>query len=170
MTVSKLFTKLNLKEQPAIVVLNAPPGFGTETGRLQGVTVHGNLPRSGPISFALAFVTRQAEVDLLAKSIAKLAQGDAVVWFAYPKKTSRRYHCDFSRDTGWATLAELGYEGVRLVAIDGDWSAMRFRRTEYIKSFKRDVSRALSVRGQQRAASNEFGEEPEEAIRANRTD
>jgi hypothetical protein len=56
------------------------------------------------------------------------------VWFAYPKGTSKKYTCDFNRDTGWDTLKALGFDTVRAVAIDDNWTALRFRRVEYIKS------------------------------------
>jgi len=46
----------------------------------------------------------------------------------------KKYTCDISRDNGWQALGELGFEGVRMVAIDEDWSAVRFRRAEYIKT------------------------------------
>jgi len=152
MPTSTIFAKLNLKEQAEIVILNAPASFEAEIGKLQGVIVRRKLPSRGPITFALSFVTQQAEVDSSAKSLARLTEGDAVIWFAYPKGTSKRYKCDFNRDTGWAALGVLGFEGVRLVAIDEDWSAMRFRRTEFIKAFARDASRAMSAKGQRRVA------------------
>ena len=75
------------------------------------------------------------------------AEGDALLWFAYPKGSSKRYTCDFNRDTGWTVLGEAGYEPVRQVAIDEDWSALRFRRVEYIKSFKREPKHAISDKG-----------------------
>jgi hypothetical protein len=49
-----------------------------------------------------------------------------VVWFAYPKETSKRYKRELSRDTGWEVLGKLGFAGVRSVAIDEDWSAPAF--------------------------------------------
>jgi len=153
MAAASVFAKLNLKDQAEIVVLNAPQSFEAELRRLSGVRVHRALPRSGPIAFALAFVTRQAELDAFAKSLAKRAEGDAIVWFAYPKGTSKRYTCEFNRDTGWQALGAAGFEGVRGVAIDEDWSALRFRRVEFIKSMKRDPQRALSAAGKKRAAA-----------------
>ena len=74
------------------------------------------------------------EVDTLARALAPRAEGDAIVWFAYPKASSKTYTCEFNRDTGWAVLEELGFKGVRQVAIDADWSALRFRRVEFVKS------------------------------------
>lgn len=152
MPASKLFTKLNLTTQTDIFVLNAPPGFNIETGNLEGVTVHKKLPRNGMVGFTLVFVTRRAEIDSMAKSLSELMPGDAVLWFAYPKKSAKNYSCDFSRDSGWDALGPLGFEAVRMVAVDEDWSALRFRRIEFIKSFKRDKSRAMTVKGRARAA------------------
>jgi hypothetical protein len=86
------------------------------------------------IGFSLAFVTRQSEVDALAGPVAARAKGDAIVWFAYPKGTSKKYKCDFNRDTGWEILKAAGFDTVRAISIDDDWTALRFRRKEYIKS------------------------------------
>jgi hypothetical protein len=60
------------------------------------------------------------------------ASGDALLWFAYPKGTSTKYKCDFNRDSGWDILRQSGFDTVRQVAIDEDWSALRFRRIELI--------------------------------------
>ena len=108
--------------------------FKAELAALRGVQVSDTLDDDAAPEFVLAFVTRQAEVDKLSKAIAKQTQGDAIVWFAYPKGTSRKYTCEFNRDSGWAVLKQLGFDTVRQVAIDEDWSALRFRRTEFIKS------------------------------------
>ncbi len=48
-------------------------------------------------------------------------------------------------------LGNAGFEPVRQVAIDDDWSALRFRRTEYIKSFTRSNTMALSPEGKRRS-------------------
>jgi hypothetical protein len=148
---SDIFAKLNLKEQPEIVVLNPPESFEPELRRLRGVEVRRDLADSRSVTFALAFVTRQAEVDAAAKSLAKVAEGDAILWFAYPKGTSKRYKCEFNRDTGWRALGAAGFEGVRMVAIDEDWSALRFRRVEFIKALTRSPGRAASEAGKARA-------------------
>jgi hypothetical protein len=145
--VSAIFKKLNLKEQSEIVVLNAPASFEPELAALADVNVVRDLKAVKALTFALAFVTKQAEVDKLAAALAKRAPGDALIWFAYPKGTSKKYKCEFNRDTGWAKLGELGYEGVRMVAIDEDWSALRFRRVEFIKTLTRNENLMLSAAG-----------------------
>jgi hypothetical protein len=147
-----VFDKLNFKGQQEILVLNAPPDFEHELSRLTEVLVHRNPGAVKEISFSLVFVTRRQEVDAFAKALTPKAKGDAILWFAYPKGTSKRYRCDFNRDSGWDALGAAGFEGVRLVAIDEDWSALRFRRVEFIKSLHRDPKRAMSSAGKKRAA------------------
>jgi hypothetical protein len=130
----KIFDKLNLKSLTKILVLNAPQSFEPELAALHGITISRSLRGLGEIEFSLAFVTRQKEVDQLAGSIAKVAKGDPVVWFAYPKGTSKKYQSEINRDSGWQALKQAGFDTVRMVAIDEDWSALRFRRAEFIKA------------------------------------
>lgn len=129
-----VFAKLNLKDQQYLVVLNAPPSFEPQLAALKGRTLHRALAAAPQLDFFLAFVTRKAEIDKLAPQLAKRAPGDVVLWFAYPKGTSKKYTCNFNRDTGWDALRALGFDTVRAVAIDDDWSALRFRRTGFIKA------------------------------------
>jgi hypothetical protein len=132
-----VFSKLNFKSQQSILVLNAPDSFEKELDTLDStVKVHRQLEKLKSFEFALAFATKQTEVTRLSKALAAKADGDAILWFAYPKGTSRKYKCDFNRDTGWDELRKAGFDSVRAVAIDEDWSALRFRRVEFIKSAK----------------------------------
>lgn len=128
-----IFDKLNLKLQREIVVINASSSFEPELAALNEVVVICDAKKAKAVHFAIAFATKQAEVDALSKALAAKADGDALLWFAYPKGTSKKYQCDFNRDTGWDVLRGAGFDTVRAVAIDEDWSALRFRRVEFIK-------------------------------------
>jgi hypothetical protein len=129
-----LFEKLQLKDHPEILILNAPESLESELSRMPVENIHRSLEALAEIHFSLAFVTKQAEVDALVPKIAARAKGDATVWFAYPKGTSKKFKCDFNRDTGWALLKDAGFDTVRSIAIDEDWTGLRFRRTQFIKS------------------------------------
>ena len=128
-----VFEKMNLKHQREILVVNAPPSFEPALAALRGVTVLRDPSTAKAVQFALAFTTQQAEVDALASTLSAKAEGDALLWFAYPKASSKKYRCEFDRDTGWQLLRDEGFDTVRMVAIDDDWSALRFRRVGYIK-------------------------------------
>ena len=102
----------------------------------------------------IAFVQTQAGLDSLAAGVLPLAEGDAILWVAYPKQSSKRLKCEFNRDSGWQKFGELGWEAVRQVAIDEDWSALRFRKVQFIKSLPRRKSMAISREGKSRTSGN----------------
>jgi hypothetical protein len=144
-----VFKKLNFKGQPAIYVINSPDSFVSALEEMKtDAKVKTSFAGAKDVPFVLAFVTRQKEVDDLAKKISSLISEDGLVWFAYPKGTSKKYSCEFNRDNGWNELGKLGFEPVRMVAIDDDWSAIRFRRAENIKVMTRRS--ALSEKGKER--------------------
>ena len=57
---------------------------------LEGVRIRRSVGEVKAIAFSLAFVTTHKEVAAVAKAVAKKTDGDAIVWLAYPKKSSRR--------------------------------------------------------------------------------
>jgi hypothetical protein len=150
---SAVFKKLNLKDHAEIAVVNAPASFEPEIASLSGVSVRRSLAGGAHVAFSLAFVTKQPEVDALSKQVAQRTVGDAVVWFAYPKQSSKRYKSEIERDHGWASLGKAGFEPVRMVAIDEDWSALRFRRAGFIKTLSRPKDVALSAAGKAKAGA-----------------
>jgi hypothetical protein len=117
-----------------MVVFNVPTEFETELSKLKDVKIIRDPKKPTAVEFALAFAMQQAELDRLSRTLAAGVTGDAVLWFAYPKGTSKRYTCEFNRDTGWQVIRKAGFDSVRQVAIDEDWSALRFRRNEFIKA------------------------------------
>jgi hypothetical protein len=149
---STVFAKLNLKDHKQIVVLGSPGSFESELAALQGVEIIRDLKKAKQVTFSLAFVTTQEQVDDLAPAIARKAEGDAIVWFAYPKGTSRKYKSQIDRDHGWNALGQEDFEPVRIVAIDEDWSAKRFRRAAFIKNMTRAKEHRLAERAKPRPA------------------
>jgi len=70
------------------------------------------------------------KADLLkaANVLLPSVEEDAVLWFAYPKQTSKTYSSDLNRDSCWQALEPLALQPNRQIAIDDDWSALRFKR------------------------------------------
>jgi hypothetical protein len=102
-------------------------------------------------TFVLCFVRRFADIERLSERVAAAVPSDGLVWFAYPKKSSPHYHPEVGRDSSWQPLGDVGFEGVRQVAIDDQWSALRFRRAEFIETMNR--SWAMSAEGKRRMAA-----------------
>lgn len=151
-----LFKKMNFKDCKELLVLNAPGTFLPVLKEMEVLAeIRTSLAKAKNPDFILVFATTQKEIDTLAPEVVALLEGDQVLWFAYPKGTSKKYACDFNRDTGWKVLGKLGYEGVRMVAIDEDWSALRFRRVEYIRSLNRESTRAMSKEGKKRTGGKQ---------------
>ena len=151
-----VFKKMNFKAHEHILVLNAPDSFNENMKAMNGLTNFYNDPEQlKSIVFVIAFVTKQAEIDELVPLLVPRLEGDALVWLCYPKGTSRNYQCDFNRDTGWQIMGDYGLEGVRMVAVDQDWSALRFRKVAFIKTMKRREGFALSKEGKRKAGQKE---------------
>lgn len=147
-----LLKKLNFKNHPQLCILDSPPEFKAEMKKMEAwSTVVTSAKKCREIEFALIFVKSKPEIDAAVKSIQNKIKGDAIVWLAYPKGTSKKYKVDISRDKGWDTLGDAGFEVVRAVAIDDDWSAMRFRKAEFIDKMTRDSRFALSREGKAKA-------------------
>ncbi len=146
-----LIKKLNYKEQEIVAILGAPESFEPtiKTWReLAAVDTH--LKGEIKYGFVLVFARTVSDIGQYAGQLEGRLIDDPVFWVAYPKKSSRKYDSDISRDNGWEAIGALGMEGVRQVAIDEDWSALRFRPATHIKSLKRDPKMALSKEGKKR--------------------
>lgn len=153
-----IFKKLNYKEQQQIFIVNAPDSFKKDMDEMKHLAaIKSTLSGAKSVEFFMAFVTKQKEVDDVTAKVAPLVSGDGVVWFVYPKGTSKKYKCEFNRDNGWAQLGKEGFEPVRMVAIDEDWSALRFRRAEHIKTMTRSFAMSETGKKKVTAAKKKVG-------------
>lgn len=145
-----LFDKLQWKGESPLLIAGAPREFAPHRKALPRGTAVTAGAAKGTCPFALVFVRTCAQVAEQAPAAVAVMAPDGKLWFAYPKKSSKKYTSDLSRDAGWEPLGELGFEGVRQVAIDDDWSALRFRHSDDIPTLRRDPRRALSAAGRRR--------------------
>lgn len=148
-----LLKKLNYKDDSDILVLNIPTDsieiLENFSGNGKVLTDAKDIGDQG-IKFALVFLLKAEDVNNLLPSVLDRLVGDAILWLAYPKKSSKKYTSDIDRDHGWSLLGEYGYEPVRQVAINEDLSALRFRKVSFIKNFVRDKEMILSKEGKAR--------------------
>jgi hypothetical protein len=119
--------KLQLKAPYSLLLLNAPDHlkgeFEQEGGKITAVTT---ISTENQFDVVQLFVTTKAELDTLGPQAVRALKPGGMLWIAYPKKSSG-IKSDLTRDYGWATIKELGYEGVRQIAIDETWSSLRFK-------------------------------------------
>jgi hypothetical protein len=151
-----LLKKLNFKDQKQILVLHAPEELKDNLAEIsQEVQVDRNESLGNHYAFILVFVNSAKEIIRFSAKLEEITSPSAVLWFAYPKKSSKKYMTDISRDSGWKPLGDLGYESVRQVAIDEDWSALRFRKADEIKNMQRSSFMTISKEGKSRTSKNE---------------
>jgi hypothetical protein len=131
----KLLDKLNYKGQKRISIINAEGTFIQSIySEINDLVIDQKIDPRYPYEFIIIFVKTVAEVEQIAPITIHNLKADGVLWFCYPKKTSKKYSSDIDRDHGWKVLNDSGLYGIRLVSIDKDWSAFRFRNKKYIKS------------------------------------
>ncbi len=147
----KTIRKLGYKGETPVLIINAPETFKAEAFPIfAGKVVEKVLPPGEPASFpfVMLFARNLAEVSAMKASAVTASAADGKLYICYPKKSSKNYQSDLSRDIVWPLLGEFGYEPVSLFSLDEDWSAMRFKKAEAIKSLKRTV--ASTETGRQR--------------------
>ena len=111
-----LAKKLNLKEGQKLRVVGKPAGV--DLGDVATTT-------AAAADGVLVFVKKLAEVDAKCAPMVEAARADELAWVAYPK--AGQLDTDLDRDILWKHLQKQKIAGVRQVAIDDTWSAMRFR-------------------------------------------
>jgi hypothetical protein len=111
-----LAKKLNLKDGMKVRVVGKPANVD-----LDDVAT----TTSTKAEAVLLFVKNLADVDASCAPLVDAARADRIAWAAYPK--AGQLGTDLNRDVLWKHLSKQGIEGVRQVAVDPVWSAMRFR-------------------------------------------
>jgi hypothetical protein len=130
--------KLMMQKHTAITVRNAPSGFldQFQVADQQKWTDAATLT----FSFALVFVTTSKQIEDFMSEMDEKMMGDAAIWLAYPKKTSKRFSSEIHRDNGFQVMGQWDFEPVTQIAIDEDWSALRFRRVAFIAKMTRSFA------------------------------
>jgi hypothetical protein len=129
MDVDGLLKKRRHREGLGGVVLNAPEEIERELTSA-GLT---NRLGDGKSEFTILFIRSRAEAEQLFCPTVEGIEHDSLLWLAYPKGGSS-IETDVNRDKLWDLLRPTGYRPVAQVSIDKDWSAIRFRPEEMVKS------------------------------------
>jgi hypothetical protein len=147
-----LLKKLNYKSKSPVHLLFVPEELSELPAYLSASTrIITSLENdNSSVGFAMVFATKLEVIESAVHTLAPLLDGDAVLWICYPKGSSKRYRCDFNRDTGWQVCGQYNLEPVRQVAVNEDWSALRFRKTQFIKQLTRSSDMALGAEAKAR--------------------
>ncbi len=143
-----LIKKLRFDKLQEVLILNAPDEFNPVMKELAKTTnVEAAVGKKKTYAAMLIFVNKEEDVRNAASTIMNTLIDDGLLWLVYPKKSSKKYKPEISRDNGWQSMGDIGFEPVSLISIDDDWSALRFRKAENIKKMSRSESFAMSATG-----------------------
>lgn len=110
------------------VIINAPAAIEQEFIRLGFETVFDKKKKS---TNTLVFIYDNKELLDFLKNKLLLIEPDSVLWFAYPKGTSK-VKTDINRDTIRVTSEGFGITTVTAISIDDTWSGLRFRPVDKV--------------------------------------
>ncbi len=143
--------KLRFPGHENVLVLNTPAECVSILNELENDTdLHTSVSKKTIYPAALAFVHSVASLNKMIPGMIGQLGEDAVFWIAFPKKSSKKYKSDINRDEGWQILGDAGFETVSSIAIDKDWSALRFRKAEKVKKMIRRQAIAISDSGKEK--------------------
>ncbi len=129
MSSQSLLEKLQLKDERNLLIQGLPSSIEKQFIKLSFSKNLTPLLKSRKIDFALVFAISQQQLKCILSDVIPFFQSDVKLWVAYPKLTSK-IASDLSRDASWDFIADHGFEGVRAIALDNVWSAIRFKRSD----------------------------------------
>jgi hypothetical protein len=119
-----LIKKLVIKPNYRMAILNAPQGYRDLLGTLpEGTQVSDQL--EGVFDLIQAFFIKNSELTPQIDILKSHLKSGGLLWVCYPK--SGKLGTDLKRDPMYAQLLQHGLEGVAMIAIDDNWSAMRLK-------------------------------------------
>lgn len=144
-----ILKKLGLKAQSPVLIINAPEEYNEV---MDGIEAEVHTEIKDRYEFIQIFSRDLAEAGKYAEGAVKALSGDGYLWLCYPKGTSKKYKSDLNRTSTWDVFSNYEFEPVSQVAIDDDWSAIRFRHVDNIKEMRRKT--AVTEKGKARVKEN----------------
>lgn len=129
MSSQSLPEKLQLKDEKNILIQGLPSSIEKQFIKLSFAKNLTPLLKSRRIDFALVFAVSHQQLKGILKEVIPALQPEAKLWIAYPKLASK-IASDLSREASWCCVTDYGFEGVRSIALDNVWSAIRFQKPD----------------------------------------
>lgn len=127
-----ILEKLQLKDEKNLLIQGLPSTIEKQFIKLSFAKNITPLLKIKKIDFALVFAISKNQLKVILRDVLPSLNENAKLWIAYPKLTSKIVS-DLSRDCNWECVAQMDYEGVRMISLDHVWCAMRFKKTAQVK-------------------------------------
>jgi hypothetical protein len=128
MSDKSIVQKLVIKPNNKFLLVNPPDGYLAKLGEMPtGVII---LSDSSCLVEAIqVFVLNRAELESQLPGLKQLLAPKGMLWVTYHKGTSK-VKTDINRDTINAYALSLGLQGVAMISIDNNWSALRLKHIQ----------------------------------------
>ena len=117
--------KLFIKPGNKFLLINPPAGYLAQLGQLPEGTIILN-DSSCLVEVIQVFVLNHSELEAQLTRLKGLLAPKGMLWVTYHKGTSK-VKTNINRDTINAYAGSLGLQGVAMISMDDDWSALRLK-------------------------------------------
>jgi predicted CoA-binding protein len=125
MSEKSIAEKLMIKPGRSVLLVNPFEGYLEIIGQLSENTVQMEKT-SYPVDIIQLFVKSQNELEKFLPTMKSSLKPGGMIWVTYIKGTSKLAG-DIHRDSINAYAKNLGMEGIAIISIDKDWSALRLK-------------------------------------------
>ena len=120
-----LLDNLELKDEKNLLIQGLPSSVEKLFAKLSYAKNVTPLLKSRKVDFILIFAVNQQQLKNILKDVFQVLHDNTKLWIAFPKQTSK-ISSDLMRESSWAFMTDLEYEGSTLVPVDHVWNAMKF--------------------------------------------
>ena len=117
--------KLGIKESQTILLINQPEDYFQKLGELPQGLHYTKGAKIDSIDFIHIFVKTKNQLIKLAIKYKDSLKKSGMLWISWPKGKSK-IPTDLNRDWIREYMIETGLVDVKILAIDDDWSALKF--------------------------------------------
>jgi len=125
MSDKSIVQKLFIKPGNKFLLINPPARYLAQLGQLPVGTIILN-DSSCLVEVIQVFVLNRSELEAQLTRLKGLLAPKGMLWVTYHKGTSK-VKSNINRDTINAYAGSLGLQGVAMISIDDDWSALRLK-------------------------------------------
>ena len=126
MSEKSIAQKLFIKPGSKFLLVDPPDGYLARMGMMPTGVILLN-ESSTPVEAIQVFVDNRLELEQQLPRLKDLLTPKGMLWVTYHKGTSR-VKTDIHRDTINAYAQSIGLEGVAMISIDEEWSALRLKK------------------------------------------
>ena len=120
-----LIDSLELKDEKNLLIQGLPSSVEKQFAKLSYAKNVTPLLKSRKVDFVLIFAVNQQQLKNILRDVFQVLHENSKLWIAFPKQSSK-ISSDLMRESSWAFMADLEYEGSTLVPVDHVWNAMKF--------------------------------------------